>query len=133
MPLPIALRTYLQTQFKPCLLMLLMQGLSTCSVAGFACCILDRLRSIIAVTKGLFQASYRAFSNADNGRSVNLMCSDTARGLSELRCVRSDLIRKATAVSESTIEITGVMINPVTGETIDQKELTERLLAQAKE
>jgi hypothetical protein len=29
--------------------------------------------------------------------------------------------------------MTGVMIDPVTGEIIDQKELAERLLAQAKE
>jgi putative transposase len=36
-------------------------------------------------------------------------------------------------VSESTTEMTGVMIDPVTGEIIDQKELAERLLAQAKE
>ncbi|MDQ0864929.1 hypothetical protein QF036_002510 [Arthrobacter globiformis] len=36
-------------------------------------------------------------------------------------------------MSESTTEMTGVMIDPVTGEIIDQKELAERLLAQAKE
>jgi putative transposase len=36
-------------------------------------------------------------------------------------------------VSESTTAITGVMIDPVTGETIDQKELAEQSLAQAKE
>jgi putative transposase len=36
-------------------------------------------------------------------------------------------------VSESTTEMTAVMIDPVTGEIIDQKELAERLLAQAKE
>jgi putative transposase len=36
-------------------------------------------------------------------------------------------------VSESTTEMTGTMIDPVTGEIIDQKELVERLLAQAKE
>ena len=36
-------------------------------------------------------------------------------------------------MSESTTEITGVMIDPVTGEIIDQKELAERLLKQAKE
>jgi putative transposase len=36
-------------------------------------------------------------------------------------------------VSESTTEMTGVMIDPVTGEIIDQKELAERLLAEAKE
>jgi hypothetical protein len=29
--------------------------------------------------------------------------------------------------------MTGMMIDPVTGEIIDQKELAERLLAQAKE
>lgn len=43
------------------------------------------------------------------------------------------MIRKETAVSESTTAMTGVMIDPVTGEIIDQKELAERLLAQAKE
>jgi putative transposase len=36
-------------------------------------------------------------------------------------------------VSESTTEMTGVMIDPVTGEIIDQKELAGRLLTQAKE
>ena len=36
-------------------------------------------------------------------------------------------------MSESTTEMTGVMIDPVTGEIIDQKELAERLLKQAKE
>ena len=36
-------------------------------------------------------------------------------------------------MSESTTEMTGVMIDPVTGEIIDQKELAERLLAQARE
>jgi putative transposase len=36
-------------------------------------------------------------------------------------------------MSESTTEMTWVMIDPVTGEIIDQKELAERLLAQAKE
>nr|BFE43180.1 hypothetical protein GCM10017547_10730 [Pseudarthrobacter oxydans] len=36
-------------------------------------------------------------------------------------------------MSESTTDMTGVMIDPVTGEIIDQKELAERLLAQAKE
>jgi putative transposase len=36
-------------------------------------------------------------------------------------------------VSESTTEMAGVMIDPVAGEIIDQKELAERLLAQAKE
>lgn len=47
--------------------------------------------------------------------------------------VGSRLIRKETAVSESTTEMTGAMIDPVTRETIDQKELAERLLAQAKD
>ena len=36
-------------------------------------------------------------------------------------------------MSESMTEMPGVMIDPVTGEIIDQKELAERLLAQAKE
>jgi putative transposase len=36
-------------------------------------------------------------------------------------------------VSESTTAMSGVMIDLVTGEIIDQKELAERLLAQAKE
>ena len=36
-------------------------------------------------------------------------------------------------MSESTTEMTSTMIDPVTGEIIDQKELAERLLAQAKE
>ena len=36
-------------------------------------------------------------------------------------------------MSESTTDMTGVTIDPVTGEIIDQKELAERLLAQAKE
>lgn len=36
-------------------------------------------------------------------------------------------------MSESTTEMTGVMIDPVTGEIIDQKGLAERLLVQAKE
>jgi hypothetical protein len=36
-------------------------------------------------------------------------------------------------MSEFTTEMTEVMIDPVTGEIIDQKELAERLLAQAKE
>ena len=36
-------------------------------------------------------------------------------------------------MSESTTGMTGVMIDPVTGEIIDQKELAERLLTQAKE
>ena len=33
-------------------------------------------------------------------------------------------------MSESTTEMTGVTIDPVTGEIIDQKELAERMLAQ---
>ena len=36
-------------------------------------------------------------------------------------------------MSESMTEMTGTMIYPVTGAIIDQKELAERLLAQAKE
>ena len=36
-------------------------------------------------------------------------------------------------MSESTTEMTEAMIDPVTGEIIDQKELAERLLTQAKE
>lgn len=36
-------------------------------------------------------------------------------------------------MSESTTEMTGVMIDPVTAEIIDHKELAERLLAQARE
>lgn len=36
-------------------------------------------------------------------------------------------------MSESMTEMTGVMIDPVTGEIIDQRELAERLLAQARE
>lgn len=36
-------------------------------------------------------------------------------------------------MSESMTEMTGTMIDPVTGEIIDHKELAERLLAQAKE
>ena len=36
-------------------------------------------------------------------------------------------------MSESATEMTGTMIDPVTGEVIDQKDLAERLLAQAKE
>jgi putative transposase len=36
-------------------------------------------------------------------------------------------------MSESTTEMIGVMIGPVTGEIIDQKEIAERLLTQAKE
>lgn len=39
---------------------------------------------------------------------------------------------KEMAVSESTTGMTGMMIDPVTGEIIDQKELAERLLAQAR-
>lgn len=38
---------------------------------------------------------------------------------------------KERAVSESTTEMAGVMIGPMTGE-IDQKELAKRLLAQAR-
>jgi hypothetical protein len=45
----------------------------------------------------------------------------------------SGLIREETAVSESTTEAAEAMIDPVTGVIIDQKELAERLLAQAKE
>ncbi|MDQ0923387.1 transposase-like protein [Pseudarthrobacter sp. W1I19] len=36
-------------------------------------------------------------------------------------------------MSESTTAMTEVMIDPVTGEIIDQKELAEQLLAQAEE
>ncbi|GAB13039.1 hypothetical protein ARGLB_035_00020 [Arthrobacter globiformis NBRC 12137] len=36
-------------------------------------------------------------------------------------------------MSESTTKRTGMMIDSVTGEIIDQKDLAERLLAQAKE
>ncbi|WP_159828950.1 hypothetical protein [Arthrobacter sp. 9AX] len=36
-------------------------------------------------------------------------------------------------MSKPTTEMAGVMIDPVTGEIIDSKELAERLLAQAKE
>jgi putative transposase len=36
-------------------------------------------------------------------------------------------------VSESTTEMTGAMIDPGTGEAIDQKELAEALLEQARE
>jgi len=36
-------------------------------------------------------------------------------------------------VSESTTAMTGVISDPVAGEIIDQKELADRLLAQAKE
>ncbi|MDR6507664.1 hypothetical protein [Arthrobacter oryzae] len=36
-------------------------------------------------------------------------------------------------MSGPTTEMTGGMIDPVTGEIIDQKDLAERLLAQAKE
>lgn len=43
------------------------------------------------------------------------------------------LIRKETAVSESSREMAGVLIGPVTGEITDHKELAKRLLAQAKE
>ncbi|VXC14775.1 hypothetical protein ARTHRO9AX_220086 [Arthrobacter sp. 9AX] len=45
----------------------------------------------------------------------------------------SGLMREETAVSKPTTEMAGVMIDPVTGEIIDSKELAERLLAQAKE
>jgi hypothetical protein len=37
------------------------------------------------------------------------------------------------AVNDFTTEATEVMIDPMTGEIIDQKDLAERLLAQAKE
>lgn len=46
-------------------------------------------------------------------------------------CV-SGLIRKETAVTDTT-KATEAMIDPVTGEIIDQKQLAEQLLAQAKE
>ncbi|WP_255470804.1 hypothetical protein [Pseudarthrobacter sp. B4EP4b] len=36
-------------------------------------------------------------------------------------------------MSESTTAMTGVMVDPVTRESIDQKELAERLLTQTKE
>jgi putative transposase len=36
-------------------------------------------------------------------------------------------------VNDFTIEVSEAMIDPVTGEIIDQKDLAERLLAQAKE
>lgn len=44
----------------------------------------------------------------------------------------SGLIRKETAVTDTT-KATEAMIDPVTGEIIDQKQLAEQLLAQAKE
>lgn len=45
----------------------------------------------------------------------------------------SGLIRKETAVTDTIEMLDDAMIDPVTGEIIDQKELAERLLAQAKE
>ncbi|MBG6182443.1 hypothetical protein IWX65_003118, partial [Arthrobacter sp. CAN_A214] len=36
-------------------------------------------------------------------------------------------------MNDFTTEVSEVMIDPVTGEIIDQKDLAERLLAQAKE
>ena len=36
-------------------------------------------------------------------------------------------------MSESTSEMTGMMIDPVTGEIIDEHQIAEQLLAQAKE
>ncbi|AEX76191.1 transposase [Corynebacterium diphtheriae bv. gravis] len=45
----------------------------------------------------------------------------------------SGLIRKEKAVSDMTDMLEDEMIDPVTGEIIDQKDLAERLLAQAKE
>ena len=45
----------------------------------------------------------------------------------------SGLIREETAVTDTTEVLDDAMIDPVTGEIIDQKELAERLLAQAKE
>src|SRR5690606_13048130 len=46
----------------------------------------------------------------------------------------SGLIRKEMAVADTTtVVVDDEMIDPVTGEIIDQKELAERLLAQAKE
>ena len=45
----------------------------------------------------------------------------------------SGLIRKEMAVADTTEMFNDAMIDPVTGEIIDQKELAERLLAQAKE
>lgn len=43
------------------------------------------------------------------------------------------LIREETAVSDTTEATPEVMIDPVTGEIIDQKDVAERLLAQARE
>lgn len=43
------------------------------------------------------------------------------------------LIRKEMAVADTTERLDDAMIDPVTGEIIDQKDLAERLLAQAKE
>ena len=45
----------------------------------------------------------------------------------------SGLIRKEMAVADTTELLDDAMIDPVTGEIIDQKDLAERLLAQAKE
>jgi putative transposase len=42
------------------------------------------------------------------------------------------LIREEIAVNGFTTEATEAMIDPVTGEIIDQKDLAERLLAQPK-
>lgn len=43
------------------------------------------------------------------------------------------LIRKEMAVADTTERLDDEMIDPVSGEIIDQKDLAERLLAQAKE
>jgi transposase-like protein len=43
------------------------------------------------------------------------------------------VIRKETAVNDFTTKATEAMIDPVPGEIIDQKEIADRLLAQAKE
>lgn len=43
------------------------------------------------------------------------------------------MIRKETAVADTTELLDDEMIDPVMGEIIDQKDLAERLLAQAKE
>lgn len=45
----------------------------------------------------------------------------------------SGLIREEMAVADTTEILDDAMMDPVTGEIIDQKELAERLLAQAKE
>ncbi|GAA2244761.1 hypothetical protein GCM10010401_17550 [Rarobacter faecitabidus] len=45
----------------------------------------------------------------------------------------SGLIREEMAVADTTELLDEAMIDPVTGEIIDQKELAQRLLAQAKE